>query len=121
MRILHILLLLQAALTAVLCFGDIGFDKPGRYGLDFNAGVTLVTFYAAALLVGIVVAIRLKRFWWLGIQVLPILCVGGYRLLPDPHFDASHYQFLVGKSRVELRQAIGTEGDWPAHRLLCAL
>jgi hypothetical protein len=108
MRILYILLLLQAALAAVLCFGDIGFDKPGKYGLEFNAGVTLLLFYVVALLLGFVVATKLRRFWWLGVQLLPILCVGGYFLLPAPHFDASRYQFLVGKSKAELDRAIGS-------------
>ncbi len=108
MHILYILLLLQAALATVLCFGDIGFDHPGRYGLDFDDAVKLLGFYAAALLLGLVVATKLGRSWWLGVQLLPILFYMCYSNLPDPQFDASHYQSLVGKSKAELVRAIGS-------------
>jgi hypothetical protein len=33
-------MILESALLAVLVFGDIGFDHPGRFGLDFNAILT---------------------------------------------------------------------------------
>lgn len=108
MRILYVLLLLQAGLAVVLCFGDIGFDHPGRYGLDYGDGFWLLVFYAVTLLLGLVVAIKLKRYWWLGVQFLPILFVTFDSVRPAPRFDASHYQYLVGKPKADLVRAIGS-------------
>ena len=108
MRILYPLLLLQAAFAIILCFGDIGFDKPGRYGFDFDLGIILLVLYIAALLLGLAFAAKLRRFWWFGVQFLPILCVGVYFVLPAPRFEVSRYQFLVGKTKAELVRAIGS-------------
>ena len=36
------LLALQLLVIAVLVFGDVGFDKPGKYGLDFRHFLALI-------------------------------------------------------------------------------
>lgn len=108
MRILYLLIPLQAALVAVLWLGDIGFDKLGKYGLDIEAGIVLLVIYLAALAAGLAFAIKFRRFLLFGVQLLPALFVGVYHLLPDPRFDASRHQYLVGKSKMELIQVLGS-------------
>lgn len=44
--------ILQWIIFFVIRFGDIGFDKPGRYGLDFDALFYLAIIYLCLLLFG---------------------------------------------------------------------
>ena len=108
MRILCLLLALQAAFAAILWFGDIGFDHRGRHGLDAGDGCMFLVLYAVVLLLGLALAAKLRRIGWVGVQLLPICCAITYSLLPYPYFDSSHYQFLVGKPKAELYRAVGT-------------
>lgn len=109
MRFFYSILLLEASLIAILCFGDIGFDKPGKYGLDFDAGIFLVICYVVTLALGVGFAVKRRRFWLIGLQFLPIcgFCVS--LLLPDRHYDAARYQYLIGKSDKEFRRELGSD------------
>ena len=42
--------------SVVLAFGDIGFDRPGRFGLDFFHALLLLATSAVAALIGLGIA-----------------------------------------------------------------
>ena len=53
---------LLAVLVAV--FGDIGFDRPGRFGLDFGHLVLVIgPIWCAAALGGLVLSLRAGKRW----------------------------------------------------------
>jgi hypothetical protein len=66
-----IAILVQCALLVVLNFGDIGFDKPGRYGLDFEHFLVILALYVFALLAGIVVSAMRKLWGVIALQLVP--------------------------------------------------
>ncbi len=47
-----ILAVLQLLLVLGFAFGDIGFDNPGRYGLDFGDGLLILAVFCRPLGVG---------------------------------------------------------------------
>ena len=101
----------QLLLLGVLIFGDIGFDHPGKYGLDFEDFIALVVFYVACLLGGVIYAAFRRRWRMLFLQLgtpalLWFLIVFAPRFRPP--LDAADYQHLVGKSRAEVQEAIGS-------------
>lgn len=51
----------QGLALFVLVFGDIGFDKPGRWGLDYGHALLLVGLWIVACILGLVTAIRMRR------------------------------------------------------------
>lgn len=51
----------NAFICAVLAFGDIGFDHPGRYGLDFDHLVLLVFCQSVLTLSWIWLAIKFEK------------------------------------------------------------
>ena len=60
----------QLLAALVVVFGDIGFDRPGRFGLDFGHLVYfLAPVWCVATLGGLVLSLRAGRRWLL-IQVL---------------------------------------------------
>lgn len=60
----------QLLAALVVVFGDIGFDRPGRFGLDFGHLVFFISpIWCAAALGGLVLSLRAGRRWFL-IQVL---------------------------------------------------
>ena len=60
----------QILAALVVVFGDIGFDRPGRFGLDFGHLVYfLAPVWGVAALGGLVLSLRAGRRWLL-IQVL---------------------------------------------------
>lgn len=62
--------LLQLVSLSVLVFGDIGFDHPGQYGLDFVHGVILAAVYFISFLSGVIYCILREKFLPMGIQAL---------------------------------------------------
>jgi hypothetical protein len=44
----------QVAALVILLFGDIGFDHPGRFGLDFDDWMRIASVYVFAVLYGTV-------------------------------------------------------------------
>lgn len=73
--------LLQLASMLVLVFGDIGFDKPGRFGLDFEHALWLGVVWLAAAGLGVVLACRMRRPGPAAIQGVLILLALGFWLL----------------------------------------
>lgn len=62
----------QGAAVLVMVFGDIGFDHPGRFGLDFDDLAKLAIVYVFAALYG---AMRWAIAGYLplaGVQLLPL-------------------------------------------------
>ena len=60
----------QVLAVLVVVFGDIGFDRPGRFGLDFGHLVFfLAPVWCAAALGGLILSLRAGKRWFL-IQVL---------------------------------------------------
>lgn len=105
--LLYILMVCQLVLCGLLMFGDIGFDKAGRYGMDYDSGIIIVGLYGLVLLAGLIVAFGKKR-WVLGcIQLVPILALIASLFLPEPRYDPAKYQYLVGKTRAEAEKTIG--------------
>ena len=96
------------AFAAVLLFGDIGFDKPGRLGLDADSGLLILVLYSGALLLGLAMAARHRKPAWAVVQLLPSFMFAAWLSLPAAHYDASKYRHLVGMSRQELRRTIGS-------------
>ena len=76
--VLFTLIALQVVVVSIIVFGDIGFDHPGRYGLDFGDFVQLVWLYGAALTFGVVVATKFQKHWWTLAQLS--LLLGGILL-----------------------------------------
>ena len=57
---------LQAAIFMVFAFGDIGFDKPGRFGLDAGHGLLLLVAQALLVVHGLILAVRTRRLaYWI--------------------------------------------------------
>ncbi len=60
----------QAAVVAVLVLGDIGFDKPGRFGLDFGHLLLLLGVQVLLLVATTGFAFARRRHGFLLVQAL---------------------------------------------------
>ncbi len=69
------LLVIQVLGIAVVVFGDVGFDKPGRFGLDFGH-LLLIAAAEAALLIALAVFSIVNKKWWPGVSSLIIVGTG---------------------------------------------
>ncbi|MEO2036326.1 MAG: hypothetical protein ABGZ35_29990, partial [Planctomycetaceae bacterium] len=100
-------------LLAVLLFGDIGFDRPGRFGMSYGHGILLSALYVIALISGLACS-YVKRKWKATFpQLLMPLLLVAYTFWPGPHYpaphyDASEYQHLVGKTRTEVETQLSS-------------
>lgn len=74
---------LQVLALLVFVFGDIGFDHPGRFGLDSGHGLLLALLWFTASVAGFLFARATRRSGLLGLQWF-VLCltVGGGLLVP---------------------------------------
>lgn len=61
---------LQGLALLALVFGDIGFDHPGRFGLEFDHGVLLALLWFGSSCVGFMVARGRKQSGLLKLQAL---------------------------------------------------
>lgn len=98
---------IQVISAYVLIFGDIGFDHPGRSGLDFEDALVLFGIYTVSLVVGLSLAVKSKQFKFGALQLGIPLAYLVYVYLPPPHYNSLEYQFLVGKNREEVERIIG--------------
>ena len=106
-NVLSVLVGVQALCWLVFLFGDIGFDKAGKFGLDYDAFILIAVVYGIAFIAGITLGLVQKRKLVAPAQVMPILLYLAYMVLPDARFDPARYQDLVGKSRAEVEKRIG--------------
>ena len=64
MLLFYIFVVIESLILAVLLFGDIGFDHPGRYGLDFDDSLMLTFVFCLVALMNLVYIISNQR--WTG-------------------------------------------------------
>ena len=104
------LLAAQLLLIGVLRHGDIGFDRPGRFGFDFLHFILFLAAYAIALTAGFVSALR-SRAWVLATTQLVVpAALLAYDARPVPHYAAAEHQGLVGRSRAEVEEGLSIRG-----------
>lgn len=106
--VIAIAVVVQVVAAAILVFGDIGFDFPGRYGLDIADALVLAALYVIALLVGVTICLVKRKRAALRVQaVIPVLFVAFHILpRPDPKLDAARYQYLIGRSKSEAKSEL---------------
>jgi len=63
----------QGLIVIVLLFGDIGFDRPGRFGLDFGHLLLLLVVDTLLIAWAVTIAIRARSWPLAGIQALLLL------------------------------------------------
>jgi hypothetical protein len=102
-----LLVLFQASLIALVCLGEIGFDHPGKYGLDFDAFLVIAAFYMIALLVGLVRSCVRKEWKFVAVQLVLPLSLLAFEAAPRQSFNANQYQHLVGKTKQEVAHELG--------------
>jgi hypothetical protein len=68
-------LAIQVAGIGIVLFGDIGFDKPGRFGLDFGHLLLIAAAEVSLFLTLVVVSIASKH-WWPTLASVAILSTG---------------------------------------------
>jgi hypothetical protein len=66
----------QFACALIFVFGDIGFDRPGRFGLAFDHLLILAAVYLVALLLGIASSIKTRRRTLVAVQVGLLVALG---------------------------------------------
>jgi hypothetical protein len=101
----------QLLLLGMLIFGDIGFDHPGKYGLDFDDFLKIAIFYAGCLLAGVLYAGFRRQWKVLILQIATPLLLWFVMVVAPQHLpplDPADYQHLVGKTEKEVREAIGS-------------
>lgn len=100
---LMVALALQILAVAVIAFGDIGFDKPGRFGLDFGDFLLLLGVWLGASCFGLVRAwlSRRRSLFVLQCCVIALVLVGSYATLylpgPSPDFPVYERRMPGGK------------------------
>lgn len=68
MKTFWTIFILQCLLVLVLYLGDIGFDKPGKYGLSFDHLLVLMFFLIALFVAAIVIICRNKQWKYLSAE-----------------------------------------------------
>lgn len=63
----------QLFICAVIVFGDVGFDHPGRFGLDFEHFLLLAGLQICLMLLSVVLAIWQRRGAFLAVPVIIVL------------------------------------------------
>ncbi len=66
---------LQGLIVIVLLFGDIGFDRAGRFGLDFGHLLLLLVVDAVLIAWTVTIAVRTRSWLYAGVRVLLLLAV----------------------------------------------
>ena len=105
-----ILLAIQCLLIGVFIFGDIGFDRPGRFGLDFDDFLLLAVIYFCCLITGLI-RCMFKKQWTLAaaqllIPISILLAHHFYVMAPGPHLNVVDNQYLIGKTKAEVHEAL---------------
>ncbi len=70
MKAFWILCVLQCLVILALYFGDIGFDKPGKFGLDFGHFLILMLVQGCLFIAAVTMLIRKKRWNYFSVQFL---------------------------------------------------
>ena len=70
MKLFWSICLLQCLIVLVLFFGDIGFDRPGRFGLDFGHFLILLLLFTSLFVAAMIIMARMKQWKYLTAQLL---------------------------------------------------
>jgi hypothetical protein len=101
---------IQLPMLAVIFFGDFGFHFSRTMG-SWNEWIGWIFVYAVVLVFGIATACVERRFRLAVFQfAAPVLLALGwwiYLTVPEPRYDASEHQFLVGKTLTEVEHTLG--------------
>lgn len=73
MKLLWSICIMQCLIILVLYFGDIGFDKPGRFGLAFDHLLILMFMQSCLFVTAIVIIFRRKQWKFFGAQLLVLV------------------------------------------------
>lgn len=108
-RALPWILWAEVVLVLVFLLGDIGFDRPGRFGLDFGHALLILGLFLLLWLVGAWMAVRCRSWTMLGAQLALPLVAMAVQLRPTaiPRFRADDYQHLVGRDEAEVQAEFG--------------
>ncbi len=113
MKANRVILALQLFIIAIFVFGDIGFDFPGAFGLDFDHFIILAGMYGVLFVVGFIRSIKRAETKWMLAQLAApaaiLIYMASYPLLYHRPLDAADYQHLVGKSKADVRAALGRQ------------
>jgi len=107
---LIVLLIIQLVSLVVLIFGDIGFDHPGRFGLSYEHGLFLSLVYGGALLAGLGLSFKRKKWFLFAPQLLIPASMIAVSFWPAPALNANDYGHLLGKTRETVEQELGVRG-----------
>ena len=79
-------LTIQVLAVSVIIFGDIGFDRPGRFGLTFGHLLALLGLWFAATFAGFWLSWSRKWYslFWLQCLVFSLLVCGGLATMYRP-------------------------------------
>lgn len=66
---------LQSLVLVVLLFGDIGFDKPGKFGLDWDHYLILLVVLVGLTISAVTIVVRRDRWNYLPVQFLLLALV----------------------------------------------
>jgi hypothetical protein len=101
---------IQVPLLAIVSFGDFGFHFSGLMG-DLRHMAAWTIAYATFLVIGVSAACLESRFRLAAVQIAaPIVMIFGwwiYLSRPEPHYDATTHQFLVGRTIEEVERTLG--------------
>ncbi len=70
MKSFWLVCVLQCLAVLVLYFGDIGFDRPGRFGLAFQHFLILMCLQGVLFIAAVTIILRRKQWKYLGAQFL---------------------------------------------------
>lgn len=70
MKLFWSICLLQCLIVLVLFFGDIGFDRPGRFGLDFGHFLILMLLFTSLFVAAMIIIARMKQWKYMTAQLL---------------------------------------------------
>ncbi len=105
-----IAMVLEVPLLAVIFFGDFGFYFPGAMGA-WGDWIAWILAYVVVLACGICAACVGQQVRLAVIQLAaPLMLTFGwwlYATIPEPYYDASKHQFLVGKTLEEVESTLG--------------
>jgi hypothetical protein len=100
----------HVGLLCLVAFADIGFDHPGKFGMDYDDFVLIIVLYGGVLIAGLAWSFSKRRWKSAVLQICIPVALVGYDFRPYPRYDAAQYQYLKGKSKSEVEGILGTRG-----------
>ena len=70
MKLFWSICLMQCLVVLVLFFGDIGFDKPGKFGLAFDHLLILLLLFLSLSVAAMVIVFRARQWKYLSAQLV---------------------------------------------------